>query len=110
MTEARIKDLMDKGYITQVVNPTELAKLTEAQLIEKGYITQVGIFDGTDSTTEEVPAEVTPTVVSNDDDLTPVAPVANDEPVADPEDEPVADPDDAPVVDEDEPEVEPVEE
>ena len=101
MTVDRIKDLMDKGYITQVVDPTELAKLTEAQLIEKGYITMVGIFDGTDATEEEVPAEVTPVnpdeavVVVNDDD----------EPVADPDDapvvdEPVADPDDEPTVEE----------
>ena len=108
MTVDRIKDLMDKGYITQVVDPTELAKLTEAQLIEKGYITMVGIFDSTDSTTEEVPAEVTPAeavAVVNDDE-----PAAADEPVADPEDEPVADPDDAPVVDEDEPVADPVEE
>jgi hypothetical protein len=82
MTVDRIKDLMDKGYITQVVDPTELAKLTEAQLIEKGYITQVGIFDGADATEEEVPAEVTPAEVA----------VVND-------DEPVADPDDAPEVD-----------
>ena len=82
MTVDRIKDLMDKGYITQVVDPAELAKLTEAQLIEKGYITQVGIFDGADATEEELPVDVEPVVAMVNDD-----------------DEPVADPDDAPEVD-----------
>lgn len=108
MTVDRIKDLMDKGYITQVIDPAELAKLTEAQLIEKGYITQVGIFDGADATEEEVPAEATPAeavAVVNDDE-----PAAADEPDVEPADEPVADPDDAPVVDEDEPVADPVEE
>lgn len=70
MTEDRIKSLMNEGYITRVVEPSELADLTEAQLIEKGYITMVGIFDGIDDTNEElpeVPEEVAPTEVDPDD-------------------------------------------
>ena len=92
MTEERIIDLMDKGYITHTTTPSVLAQYPEAELIEKGYITQVGIFDGIDDTIEEVPVVDTP--------------VEDDEPVVDPEvdtpvedDEPVVDPDDAPVVD-----------
>ena len=89
MTEERIIDLMDKGYITHVTTPSVLAQYTEAELIEKGYITQVGVFDGVENTTEEIPVEDTPAPTSLDDDTTPVIP----------DDEPVADPDDAPVVD-----------
>lgn len=83
MTKERILDLMNKGYITQVIDPEVLSKYTEAELIEKGYITQIGIFDGVEDTTEEVP------VVD--------APVVDDEPVED--EDSIIDPDNAPVVD-----------
>ena len=76
MTEDRIKSLMNEGYITQVIDPSELVDLTEEQLIEKGYITMVRIFDGTDNTNEElpmVPEEVVPTEVDPDD-----APIVDD--------------------------------
>lgn len=99
MTEDRIKDLMDKGYITKVVDPTILATMSESELLDKGYITHVGLFDGVDDTTEEVPAEaeVTPAVAMNDDTTTPAVNDEGDDVI--PTDEPDVEPDDAPVVD-----------
>lgn len=82
MTEERIIDLMNKGYITQVIDPGVLSKYTETELIEKGYITQIGVFDGVEDTTEEVPVVDTPVVDDGMEDK-----------------DPIIDPDNAPVVD-----------
>ena len=59
MDKERIKDLVDKGFITKISDVEDLAKLAEMDLIEKGYITQIGIFDGVDSTIDEVIDEPT---------------------------------------------------
>lgn len=41
MTTEQIKELMDKEIITQVVNPTELAKLSDEDIIAK-FVGQYG--------------------------------------------------------------------
>jgi hypothetical protein len=60
---SRVKDLMDAGFITEVLDAASIAELdkkSEKELIELGYITQV-CFDGLDDTTEELPeVEVEP--------------------------------------------------
>jgi hypothetical protein len=113
MTENRIKELVNKGFITKVSDIDDLMKMSELDLVKAGYITQVGIFDGEDDTEEEVPV-VAPVVAPVEDDKnTPVVddentPVVDDKntpvedenvPVED-EDVPVEDESDAPVVDE----------
>lgn len=105
MTENRIKELANKGFITKVSDIDDLMEMSELDLVKAGYITQVGIFDGEDNTEEEVPkapiVEPNEPVVEDE----PAAPVEDDEntPVEDEEDEPttpVEDESDAPVVDE----------
>ena len=53
MTTDRIKDLANKGFITQIAEIEALAKLNENDLVDKGYITQTNIFDGLEDTLEE---------------------------------------------------------
>ena len=77
MTQDRIKDLANKGFITQVETVENLEKLSEAELVAKGYITQTCVFDGVEETIEEVVEDIS--VVKDD--------------------EPEVDPDDAPLVD-----------
>ena len=86
MTQDRIKDLADKGFLTQVEAIENLEKMSEAELVAKGYITQTCVFDGSDDTTEEEVIVV--------DTLTEV------EPEVEPDDAPLVDdePDDTPVV------------
>lgn len=87
MTQDRIKDLANKGFITQVETVENLEKMSETELVAKGYITQTCVFDGREDTTEEEVIVVdTPTEV---------------EPEEEPDDAPLVDdePDDAPVDD-----------
>lgn len=100
MINDRIKDLANKGLITQVEILENLSKFSEAELMNMGYISQTGIFDGKNETLEET---VMDTPVVEDD-----APVVDDEPIVEDtpviEDTPVVE-DDAPVVEDDEPTV-----
>lgn len=100
MTENRIKELANKGFITKVSDIDDLMEMSELDLVKAGYITQVGIFDGEDDTEEEVPI-VEPNEPVVDDENTPVED-DEDEPATPVEDEdiPVEDESDAPVVDE----------
>ena len=91
MNSERIKELANKGFITQIEVVEKLSKLSEAELIDMGYITQTSIFDGEDVTMEEVKKDE------------PVVDTPVDAPIVDEgdEDEPVVDtPVDAPIVDE----------
>lgn len=110
MTENRIKELANKGFITKVSDIDDLMEMSELDLVKAGYITQVGVFDGEDDTEEEAPKApiVEPNEPVVDDENTPVedenTPVEDekDEPTTPVEDEdvPVEDESDAPVVDE----------
>lgn len=101
MTENRIKELANKGFITKVSDIDDLMEMSELDLVKAGYITQVGVFDGEDDTEEEAPkapiVEPNEPVVEDE----PATPVEDDEntPVED-ENVPVEDESDAPVVDE----------
>lgn len=104
MTENRIKELANKGFITKVSDIDDLMEMSELDLVKAGYITQVGVFDGEDDTEEEAPKA--PIVEPNepvveDEPTTPVED-EEDEPTTPMEDEdvPVEDESDAPVVDE----------
>lgn len=69
MTQDRIKELADKGFLTQVETIENLEKMSEAELVANGYITQTCVFDGSDDTTEEeVIVEDTPTEVEPEED------------------------------------------
>ena len=54
MNGERIKELANKGFITQIGVVEKLSELSEAELVTMGYITQTSIFDGEDVTMEEV--------------------------------------------------------
>lgn len=104
MTENRIKELANKGFITKVSDIDDLMEMSELDLVKAGYITQVGVFDGEDDTEEEAPKA--PIVEPNEPVVEdkPNTPVEDEEdepttPVED-EDVPVEDESDAPVVDE----------
>lgn len=103
MTENRIKELANKGFITKVSDIDDLMEMSELDLVKAGYITQVGVFDGEDDTEEEAPKApiVEPNEPVVDDENTPVED-EEDEPTTPVEDEdvPVEDESDAPVVDE----------
>lgn len=61
MTIDRIKDLANKGFITQIGDMELYAKLSEAELVNMGYISQIGIFDGENETKEEIVMDVVET-------------------------------------------------
>lgn len=96
MNSERIKDLINKGFITQVETLGNLEKMSEVELIVNGYITQTGIFDGIEETIDEViPVEDDDTVNEETGDVKD----NEDEPIDEPIDEPTeVEPDDAPLV------------
>lgn len=107
MTENRIKELVNKGFITKVSDIDDLMEMSELDLVKAGYITQVGIFDGEDDTEEEAPKApiVEPNEPVVDDENTPVeneenTPVEDEDVPVEDENVPVEDESDAPVVDE----------
>lgn len=84
MMNDRIKDLANKGFITQVDTLENFSKLSETELINMGYITQTGIFDGEDVTVEEVKEdEPVDTPVDTHTDAPIVDEGDEDEPVVD---------------------------
>ena len=94
MTIDRIKDLANKGFITQIGDMELYAKLSEAELANKGYISQIGIFDGKNETKEEEVMDVveTPVVDTPAVEDVPTTPEVDDEPVVDEgDDEPAVD-------------------
>ena len=54
MTQEQIKNLMNRGLITEVISTSDLENMTEKDLLDKGYITQVAVLDGKEETVEEV--------------------------------------------------------
>ena len=113
MTENRIKELVNKGFITKVSDMDDLMEMSELDLVKAGYITQVGIFDGEDDTEEEAPKapivepnepvvddENTPVEDEEDEPTTPVEDEEDENTPAEDENVPVEDESDAPVVDE----------
>lgn len=106
MTENRIKELVNKGFITKVSDIDDLMEMSELDLVKAGYITQVGVFDGEDDTEEEAPKApiVEPNEPVVDDENTPVedenTPVEDEDVPVEDENVPVEDESDAPVVDE----------
>ena len=97
MTENRIRQLADKGFITHTDDIENLKALTEQELINKGFITHTCIFYGLDESEEEAVVEPE---VNTSSDITPPA---------DDDDTLIVDDDDAPIVDDGEESITPTE-
>ena len=100
MTVEQIKDLMDKGIITQVIDPVVLSKMPD-EYIKARFVHTLNVEYG-EVELEPVVAPVEDEPVVDNKPKAKSAPKAKEEPVIAPvEDEPVVTPvEDEPVVDE----------